>query len=96
MQVDRQEFYKPERLQKIVNYLEFMQVSTDQPEMVETKRVTKKMASDVTACIFWLKNRKAVVWREKTETEGTLIFKKMPTIIDDDGKKLEFKIGDPS
>lgn len=44
---------------------------TGKPEMVliETKRVTKEMHPDVTAQIFWLKNRKPDVWRDKKETE---------------------------
>lgn len=37
--------------------------------MVETKRVTKEVQPDVTAQIFWLKNRKPDVWRDKRETE---------------------------
>lgn len=35
----------------------------------ETKRVTKEVQPDVTAQIFWLKNRKPDVWRDKKETE---------------------------
>lgn len=34
---------------------------------VETKRVTKEVVPDVTAQIFWLKNRKPGVWRDKQE-----------------------------
>lgn len=37
--------------------------------LVETKRVTKEVQPDVTAQIFWLKNRKPDVWRDKKETE---------------------------
>lgn len=33
--------------------------------MVETKRVTKEVQPDVTAQIFWLKNRRPDVWRDK-------------------------------
>lgn len=35
------------------------------------KRVKKHMAPDVTAQIFWLKNRKPNEWREKKTTEHT-------------------------
>ena len=36
---------------------------------VETKRVTKEVMPDTTAQIFWLKNRKPDVWRDKTAIE---------------------------
>lgn len=35
--------------------------------MVETKRVTKEVQADVTAAIFWLKNRRPDKWRDKQE-----------------------------
>jgi hypothetical protein len=38
-------------------------------EMVETKRATKEVQPDVTAQIFWLKNRKPKEWRDKQEVE---------------------------
>ncbi|WP_027701811.1 transposase [Metaclostridioides mangenotii] len=34
-----------------------------------TKEVTKQVAPDVTAQIFWLKNRKPEEWREKKEVQ---------------------------
>lgn len=37
--------------------------------MVETKRVTKEVQPDVTAQIFWLKNRKPDVWRDKQQVD---------------------------
>ena len=40
-------------------------------EMAETKRVLKQVAPDVTAQIFWLKNRKPKEWRDKRETAIT-------------------------
>lgn len=44
------------------------------------KTVVKQMAPDVTAQIFWLKNRKSKEWRDKTDIEhGGQI--KMPSII---------------
>lgn len=36
-----------------------------------TKRVYKEVAPDVTAQIFWLKNRKPQQWRDKQEIEST-------------------------
>lgn len=36
---------------------------------IETKRVTKQVAPDTTAQIFWLKNRKKAQWRDKIEYE---------------------------
>lgn len=36
-----------------------------------TKVVTKEVAGDTTAQIFWLKNRKPEQWRDKRETEVT-------------------------
>lgn len=38
-------------------------------QMQPTKVVTKEVQPDVTAQIFWLKNRKPDVWRDKKETE---------------------------
>ncbi|MBX6333726.1 helix-turn-helix domain-containing protein [Candidatus Saccharibacteria bacterium] len=37
--------------------------------MVVTKRVKKKQAPDVTAQIFWLKNRRPDKWRDKQDIE---------------------------
>lgn len=38
-------------------------------EMTETKRTTKEVLPNVTAQIFWLKNRQSEQWRDKRETE---------------------------
>lgn len=38
--------------------------------MVETKRVTKEVQPDVTAQIFWLKNRRPEMWRDKKEVDA--------------------------
>lgn len=40
---------------------------TGKYELIETKRVTKKVEPDVTAQIFWLKNRKPDEWRDKRD-----------------------------
>ena len=41
-------------------------------EMVETKRVTKEVQPDVTAQIFWLKNRKPAEWRDKQQIDTNI------------------------
>lgn len=38
---------------------------------VETKRVKKHVSPDVTAQIYWLKNRRPDLWRDKREDKGT-------------------------
>lgn len=38
-------------------------------EMATTKIVTKEVAPDTTAQIFWLKNRKPVEWRDKQDIQ---------------------------
>lgn len=42
-----------------------------EPIMFETKRVTKEVVPDVTAQIFWLKNRKPNEWRDKKDLDVT-------------------------
>ena len=42
---------------------------TEEWVLEETKRVLKKQAPDTTAAIFWLKNRKPQVWRDKQDVE---------------------------
>lgn len=42
-------------------------------EMKTTKKVTKQVAPDTTAQIFWLKNRKPEKWRDKQEYEDRLL-----------------------
>lgn len=46
-------------------------------EGTETKRVTKEVVPDVTAQIFWLKNRRPLAWRDKQDIglEGDLTIK---------------------
>lgn len=45
--------------------------------MVETKRVTKEVQPDVTAQIFWLKNRRPEIWRDKKELDANIGVKKL-------------------
>lgn len=44
----------------------------DKIVMVETKRVTKEVQPDVTAQIFWLKNRRPEIWRDKKDIDGNV------------------------
>lgn len=39
--------------------------------LIETKRVAKEVQPDVTAQIFWLKNRRPDKWRDKQDIEHT-------------------------
>lgn len=39
---------------------------------ISTKKITRHMPPDVTAQIFWLKNRKPDIWRDKREIEQTV------------------------
>lgn len=50
---------------------------------VLTKRtVTKKMVvPDVTAQIFWLKNRKATEWRDRREVDNTVALNKLDEVL---------------
>lgn len=60
---------------------EFTEVTEELTDngMVETKRVTKQVAPDTTAQIFWLKNRKPKDWRDRQDLNvtGTLSVEKM-------------------
>lgn len=38
---------------------------TGECELIVTKEVTKEIPPDVTACIFWLKNRRPDKWRDR-------------------------------
>lgn len=54
-----------------------------------TKTITKKhMPADVTAQIYWLKNRKPDIWREKVEVESDTETKQQLTEICDAMKKI--------
>ena len=50
-------------------------------ELVVTKEVTKEVIPDVTAQIFWLKNRKPGDWRDKRETEDTTAIERLDRIL---------------
>lgn len=51
--------------------------------MEETKRVTKQVLPDTTAQIFWLKNRRPDMWRDRREVKGELEGS-IPVVIKDD------------
>ena len=38
-------------------------------QSIETKRVKRQVPPDTTAIIFWLKNRKPTVWRDRREID---------------------------
>lgn len=40
---------------------------------VKVKRYTRYMPADVTACIYWLKNRKPDQWRDRKDVEDRVI-----------------------
>lgn len=50
-------------------------------EMKTTKKVTKQVAPDTTAQIFWLKNRKPEKWRDKQEYEDRTAIDKLDGIL---------------
>ena len=50
-------------------YTETTRERTDDGMMRVTKTVDKQVSPDVTAQIFWLKNRKPKEWRDRKETE---------------------------
>ncbi|WP_270660628.1 HNH endonuclease [Enterococcus thailandicus] len=72
-----QDFYDPGRAKRITEYIQFTLAfpkdddSNQMGKLVITKEVTKQVAPDTTAQIFWLKNRKPEEWRDKKETEIT-------------------------
>ncbi|MGG1344146.1 hypothetical protein ABE244_27020 [Bacillus toyonensis] len=51
--------------------VERAQVTEREFESVETKRVKRQVPPDTTALIFWLKNRKPEVWRDRKEIENS-------------------------
>lgn len=72
--------------------------NTGEYEMVTTKEVVKEIVPDTTAQIFWLKNRKPNVWRDKKdiEVEGS-VEAAVSSMTDDDLNKrilsLKVKLG---
>lgn len=50
-------------------------------EVKTTKKVTKQVAPDTTAQIFWLKNRRSDKWRDKQEYEDRTAIDKLDGIL---------------
>ena len=50
-------------------------------EMKTTKKVTKQVAPDTTAQIFWLKNRKPDKWKDKQEYEDITAIEELDEIL---------------
>lgn len=50
-------------------------------EMKITKKVTKHMPPDATSMIYWLKNRKYMVWRDKHEIENKDAIERLDKIL---------------
>ena len=66
--------------------------TTREKALVVTKTVTKEVAPDTTAQIFWLKNRKPQEWRDKRETElsgGIALSDADKALLDKVGKRLK-------
>lgn len=49
--------------------------------MEETKRLKKHMPPDATSMIYWLKNRKYMIWRDKHEVENTDAIERLDAIL---------------
>lgn len=71
-----QKFYNEYKEQKIKDYIQLMYkknekepTEDDKGELLVTKEVIKSVAPDVTAQIFWLKNRRSDKWRDKRDVE---------------------------
>lgn len=47
-----------------------------------TKIVTKQVAPDTTALIFWLKNRKPQIWRDKQEVQSNVEVENLNVLAD--------------
>lgn len=76
-----------DRYERICKYLDFavkmksVLKSDEEGRLVMTKKVVKPVNPDVTAQIFWLKNRKPEMWRDKQDI--TVEGQGMVQIIDD-------------
>ena len=50
--------------------------------LVKKKVVTKHMAPDTGAQVFWLKNRKSDIWRDRREVDNTLALEKLDEVLE--------------
>lgn len=84
----KQSFYSKERAQKIFDYIDFVVSLGEEPEtqdngtLIVTKEVKKEVAPDVTAQIYWLKNRKPGEWRDKREPEDSTAIDRLDKILE--------------
>lgn len=56
--------------------------ATGHSELVVTKIVEKEVVPDTTAQIFWLKNRKPSMWRDRAQVDIDAEFSKVDELID--------------
>lgn len=56
---------------------EEVKTKTEMGVVTEVTKTIKEVVPDVTAQIFWLKNRKPDTWRDKREPENNEIFEKV-------------------
>lgn len=61
--------YKLENPEATMEELRAVELGVSRYKMVVVEEKTKEVTPDTTAQIFWLKNRKPDVWRDKKETE---------------------------
>lgn len=59
------------------------------PKIKEKKTIKRQMAPDVTAQIFWLKNRQPRFWKDKQEVEHSGTGITIQTTTSDQSKKLQ-------
>lgn len=64
--------------------------------MEVTKEVEKEVLPDTTAQIFWLKNRRPDIWRDRKEQQitGELDTRPLKEVQSDDLQKIIDKLGD--
>jgi hypothetical protein len=51
---------------------------TGEQKLIVTKTVKKHVAADITAIIFWLKNRRKADWSDKQQIEADVRFSDLP------------------
>lgn len=63
-----------EWMKKSTNIANALKIGREQADnIIENALFNKAKGGDVTAMIFWLKNRRSDRWREKREVAGTLV-----------------------
>ena len=65
-------------------YTETKSIKNESDKIIRTETTKKQMPSDVTACIFWLKNRQSASWRDKRDNEIPEDVKITVTLVDND------------